>query len=327
MARRRYLQPPFWTNPLLSRCPALTRLMFQGIWTHADFDGCFQWDPDDLAMKILPRDDFDAAEALDRLERDGFIRSYIVKGKRFGYVVTWHKHQDPHPGEKPIYPKPAGDPEFIVKVKEYRWRKAGDTAFDHPEIERGLYPWVQLASNLQVDCGEVAERLSATDKERKESPDQKGISTNVLGVPRAGVEVTATPPTVKATAPKPKPSVDDSLESILGGKDSPAWTSYWKLAGLFGPGKNPAPKTTAKLYAYAIVGFHPDHLLEKAQELVKATSEQKYLPQLAKWLEGEGYRNPTPSRQPAKSSSVSADDATREQIRAMPLRMLNEVAG
>ena len=83
----------------------------------------------------------------------------------------------------------------------------------------------------------------------------------------------------------------------MDGKGSPLWETYWKLAGMFGPAKNPSPKITAKLYRYATVGFHPDHLQEKALELVKATSDPKFLPQLAKWLEGEGYRNPTQAPQ------------------------------
>ena len=89
---------------------------------------------------------------------------------------------------------------------------------------------------------------------------------------------------------------DESLEDILkGGKGTIFWEAYWKLVGLFGPAKNPAPKTTARLYMSATVGYHPDHIQEKAEVLSKATSERKYLPQLAKWLEGGGYLNPNPT--------------------------------
>lgn len=123
-----------------------------------------------------------------------------------------------------------------------------------------------------------------------------------------------------------KPKDEVSLEAILDGKGSPLWEAYWKLAGIFGPAKNPSPKATARLYHLALDGgFKVEHLHEKALELVKATSEQKYLPQLAKWLEGEGYRNPSQAKSPPKPGSVSTDEVTRDQIRAMPIRMLPQV--
>lgn len=162
MARRRYLQPGFWKNPLLSKLPPLTRLFFQVTWTFADFDGCFPWDPEALAMKGLPRDSFDPGQALDQLEQAGFLRSYEADGQRFGYIVNWHKHQDPHPGESPVYPKPQGDPDFIVKVKVPKWRKEGiDTASNAPWIETGCQPLVQLASKLPAGCTQLASKLPA----------------------------------------------------------------------------------------------------------------------------------------------------------------------
>lgn len=188
MARRRYLQPGFWQNPQLSKCPPLTRLLFQVIWTHADFDGCFLWEPDALAMKGLPRDEFDAVEAMERLERDGFLRSYVVGGKRFGYVVNWHKHQDPHPGEKPVHPKPDSDPFFLVKVKEPKWRKPGDVAYEVHQIGKGVHPYQQLASNLPATCQQVP----SNGKEGREGPEGKEGLYQEVPVPR--LEHTLGPP-------------------------------------------------------------------------------------------------------------------------------------
>lgn len=124
------------------------------------------------------------------------------------------------------------------------------------------------------------------------------------------------------TAPRKrvtKPKDEVSLEAILGGKGSPLWEAYWKLAGIFGPAKNPSPKATARLYHFALGGgFKVEHIHEKAQELARATSEQKYLPQLAKWLEGEGYRNPDQAQ--VRSGPIrrtqEADDNFIQQIKA-----------
>lgn len=110
-----------------------------------------------------------------------------------------------------------------------------------------------------------------------------------------------------------------TLESILDGKGSPLWEAYWELVGIFGPAKNPAPKTTARLYRLALEHeLMVEDLHVKAQELLKATSDPKYLPQLAKWLEGEGYRNPNqvPITQKSTRRTHEADDIFMEQIKA-----------
>jgi hypothetical protein len=129
-----------------------------------------------------------------------------------------------------------------------------------------------------------------------------------------------------------KPKDEVSLEAILDGKGSPLWEAYWKLAGIFGPAKNPSPKTTARLYHLALDGgFKVEHLHEKALELAKATSDPKYLPQLAKWLEGEGYRNPTQttkgvsseSRSPKHRQAIDAEYA--ERIAANPRELPAQV--
>lgn len=155
MARERTLSPEFFTNHRLASCPPLTRLMLQGIWTLADFDGCFEWDPEALAMKVLPRDDFDAQEALGRLERDGFIKSFDVDGRRYGYVTRWHDHQDPHPLERPVYPRPDGDPEFNVRVKAEKYRREGDIGLGVPDLLPGRFPFPQVASKLLASSQKV----------------------------------------------------------------------------------------------------------------------------------------------------------------------------
>lgn len=108
-------------------------------------------------------------------------------------------------------------------------------------------------------------------------------------------------PPPKAQKPARKDKTQKSLDGILGDHKE----SYWKLVALFGPTKNPAPKTTARLYVNAITAFPPEQILAKAQALVHGTSDPKYLPQLARWLEGEGYRNPDslPKMAPASKTS------------------------
>ncbi len=193
MARERTLSPGFFTNHLLANCPPHTRLLFQGIWILADFDGSFLWDPMALAMRLLPRDAFDPIEAMDRLERDGFIRSYEVGGLRFGYVVNWHKYQDPHPGEKPIHPKPSEDPGFMVKIKDLKYRKDGDLGFDLPDLPKGVYPYEQVASKLLASGQQIASKafpslpsLPSVPSIPTEVGKVGSGASQILGIPQEG---------------------------------------------------------------------------------------------------------------------------------------------
>lgn len=87
----------------------------------------------------------------------------------------------------------------------------------------------------------------------------------------------------------------ETLEEILqGGKGTPMWEAYWMLVATFGgQSKNPAPKTTARLYADALrAGATQERIQNRAQGLRNGTTEAKFMPQLKNWLEGQGYLTP-----------------------------------
>lgn len=177
MPRERTLSPGFFANHLLASCPPLTRLLFQGIWTLADFDGCFQWDPEGLAMKLLPRDQFDASEALDLLERHGFVKSYEANGAKFGFIVNWHKYQDPHPGERPVFPKPSGNADFVVRVKQPKYRSSVDLGFGRLDIHAGITQFQQVVSKLHEPCENVASKAFPSLPSSPSLPTNESITT------------------------------------------------------------------------------------------------------------------------------------------------------
>ena len=150
---------------------------------------------------------------------------------------------------------------------------------------------------------------------------EEGANQSPIPKPLTKEPITNNPTAPRKRVTKHKESASvESLSSILQGKEDP----YWKLAGLFGPTKNPSPKITARLYMAAILEFDPDQIHEKALELVKATSEQKYLPQLAKWLEGEGYRNPTQTPQVNGGTNGSRSPKHRAGIDAAYIEHLSD---
>lgn len=124
---------------------------------------------------------------------------------------------------------------------------------------------------------------------------------------------------------KPKPA-DQTPEEILGGgKGTPVWESYWKLVATFGGmPKNPAPKTTARLYVNALnAGRSAEQIQALAQELRNATSDVKYMLSLNNWLTGGGYLTPelpkasAPRPVKANSRATEADASFLEQLQAM----------
>lgn len=105
MARQRLVKPDVFQHgdlhcaETVSKLPL--RLAYIGLWTQADRRGCFVWKPATLKLNVLPFDNVDFSAVLSALESAGFIRSYVVNGKRYGWIPTLPDHQTFHIHEKP----------------------------------------------------------------------------------------------------------------------------------------------------------------------------------------------------------------------------------
>jgi hypothetical protein len=100
MPRLRTLKPEFFTHEVLGALPTLARLLFQGLWCHADREGRLEDRPRFLKTVILPYDDCNVDALLAELARCGFIVRYEVDGKRLLAIPTFLKHQKPHTREQ-----------------------------------------------------------------------------------------------------------------------------------------------------------------------------------------------------------------------------------
>ncbi len=101
MARSRNIKPGFFTNDVLGELPALTRLLFAGLWVIADREGRIEDRPKKIRAEVLPYDQCDADEMLNALGKSGFIRRYEQDGIKVIQVLTWSLHQNPHVKEAP----------------------------------------------------------------------------------------------------------------------------------------------------------------------------------------------------------------------------------
>lgn len=97
MARIRSIKPEFFRHRRLFLAEKETglplRVAFAGLWTCADREGRFRWEPEELKLDCLPYDDVDFGRVLDALCTRGFIVKYASQGREYGHIPSWAEHQ------------------------------------------------------------------------------------------------------------------------------------------------------------------------------------------------------------------------------------------
>jgi hypothetical protein len=96
MPRIRSIKPGFFTNDALAEVHPLGRLLFSGLWCHADRAGRLEDRPRKLKAEVLPYDDCDIDALLNDLAARGFVVRYQAGGVRYLQVVNFDKHQTPN---------------------------------------------------------------------------------------------------------------------------------------------------------------------------------------------------------------------------------------
>lgn len=69
------------------------RVAFAGLWTVADREGRFRWDPVEIKLDCLPYDQVDFRLVLEVLHSDRFVDRYIVAGRPYGHIHGFAVHQ------------------------------------------------------------------------------------------------------------------------------------------------------------------------------------------------------------------------------------------
>jgi len=97
VARIRTIKPDFFRHVGLYEAEIETelplRVAFAGLWTSADREGRFIWEPRTLKLDALPYDEVDFSRVLDALLTRGFVVRYEINGKVYGCIPSWDKHQ------------------------------------------------------------------------------------------------------------------------------------------------------------------------------------------------------------------------------------------
>ncbi len=125
MARIRSLYPSFWTDEKVGTLSLGGRLLFQGLWTHADDDGRLQDTPRQLKALIFPYDPPSVTSAqkidswLDQMVGLGMLIRYTVEGKPLIQVCNFATYQKPnHPTPSKLPPPTEAFPTPTVALPQ-----------------------------------------------------------------------------------------------------------------------------------------------------------------------------------------------------------------
>jgi hypothetical protein len=109
MARTRQIKPGFFHNEDLGDLPEAIQLFFVAMWILADREGRLEDRPKKIKREMMPTSNIDPEEAAEGLASKKFITRYEADGISLIQINKWHKHQNPHPNEKPsFYAPPSG---------------------------------------------------------------------------------------------------------------------------------------------------------------------------------------------------------------------------
>jgi len=108
----RVVRAEFWSDPRLQRLHRDKRLFFQGLFQLAEDSGCLEDDPFGFKINLFrsPADNDITEETLaewrDEFIRLGMLAPYEANGRRYLFVVNFHKHQKPKNPSAPKNPLP-----------------------------------------------------------------------------------------------------------------------------------------------------------------------------------------------------------------------------
>lgn len=109
----------------------------------------------------------------------------------------------------------------------------------------------------------------------------------------------AKPSRVRSAPTKKEPPKEETLETLLQGREGILWERYWKLVGLWPSDKNPAPKRTARAFLrameqmagnekavfWAAIAYRDKHIPP-----VRKDDESRFMKNVETWLSEEGWQ-------------------------------------
>ena len=218
MARARNIKPGFFDNEILGELPALTRLLFIGLWCLADREGRLQDRPKRIKKELLGYDDVTADDVdtmLQQLNDNGFIQRYEIAGERYIQVTNFLKHQNPHCKEQAsVIPAPGQDMGLGVVAGIHVKGRTG-TAENSQDLR--TYQTEKEQENAKTPDMHSTSTVQAQEKHKK-SPADSLIPDSLIPDTKNHMVVDKQP-----TAPEPE-DIDGEEETKPGKRQqSPDW--------------------------------------------------------------------------------------------------------
>ena len=108
MARKRMIDPNFWTDEKLGECSIQERMLFMGLISNSDDEGYGRANPKLLKSLIFPYDDMkstDLEKWLNHLAELNIVVLYKYDGQTYYYLPNFLKHQTINKPTKSAFPK------------------------------------------------------------------------------------------------------------------------------------------------------------------------------------------------------------------------------
>lgn len=113
MARRRFIDPGFWSDTAVGKLKPLERLFFIGCFSNADDEGRLVGNPAYLRAVIFPYDDFSLEEIRAMRDRVAAVcRNFLVyrvDGEEYIAFARWRECQAPRYAKPSRLPAPPAE--------------------------------------------------------------------------------------------------------------------------------------------------------------------------------------------------------------------------
>lgn len=107
MARKRMIDPEYWSDEKIATLSLPARLFFIGLWNFSDDAGIFKSHPHLLKSFVFPYDELETVDIekyLIEIEKQNLIFRYKINGQQYGIILNFRKHQvinKPQPSKLP----------------------------------------------------------------------------------------------------------------------------------------------------------------------------------------------------------------------------------
>jgi hypothetical protein len=144
MPRIRTVKPEFFRSKILAGCSPRARLTFIGLWTLADDEGRYEYEPELLKADLWPWEHDVTAKEADacvlELEARGRVCLYQHAGKTYLHIVNWHEHQKISHPSKSRFPSCHRETHGDPPEPSGGFQSTPEASLDAPEESGALQP-------------------------------------------------------------------------------------------------------------------------------------------------------------------------------------------